>query len=100
MTGFDVSPAELQSTKRFVDKVAQDVVTEVSSLGRTVDAMLDGGWSGAAATSFEGGWAEWLTGARHVLHALDGMASLLGVAGRDYEDSDSFVASQFEKFAH
>lgn len=99
MPGFDVSPAELRSTRMFVDSVAQDVIAEVSAVRRDVDDLLGSGWTGRSARTFAGGWANWQTAARDTLRALDTMAELLGVAGRDYADSDAFVASRFEKFA-
>jgi WXG100 family type VII secretion target len=96
--GYDVTPAELQATRGFVDGVAKDVIDEVASLGKSVEHLLSGGWSGTAATDFTTGWVEWKQGARDVCTALDGMAALLGVAGRDFADSDVFVSDQFAKF--
>jgi WXG100 family type VII secretion target len=96
--GYDVSPAELQATRAFVDEVAKDVVGDVASLGQSMDHLFSGGWSGKAAADFAGGWTEWKKGALEVCRALDGMAVLLGMAGRDFEDSDGFVADQFAKF--
>lgn len=98
MGGYDVSPAELQATRVFVDGVGKDVVDEVATLGLSVEGLLDGGWSGGAATAFMTGWREWKQGAQDVCKALDGMAVLLGMAGRDFEDSDVFVHDQFAKF--
>jgi WXG100 family type VII secretion target len=97
--GFDVSPAELQATRGFVNGVAKEVVNEVATVGLSIEALLDGGWSGGAATDFLTGWREWKQGARDTCQALDGMAVLLGMAGRDFADSDVFVADQFAKFS-
>ena len=99
MPGFDVSPAELRSTRAFVDGVARDVIAEVAAARREVDDLLGSGWTGRSATTFTGGWAQWQKGARDTLNALDTMAELLGLAGRDFADSDVFVTSRFEKFA-
>lgn len=67
MGGCDVSPAELETTRAFVNGVAKDVVDEVATLGLSVEALLDGGWSGGAATDLSAGWREWKTGrARHM----------------------------------
>ena len=98
MPGFDVSPSELRSTRSFVDDVARDVIAEVSAVRRDVDDLLGSGWTGRSATTFAHGWTEWQTGARDTLHALDTMAELLGVAGRDYAAGDGFVTARFEKF--
>jgi WXG100 family type VII secretion target len=97
--GYDVSPAELQATRGFVDGVAKEVVNEVATVGMSIEALFDGGWSGGAATDFLTGWREWTLGARDTCQALDGMAVLLGMAGRDFADSDVFVADQFAKFS-
>ena len=99
MPGFDVSPVELQSTRTFVDDVAHDVLGEVSKIGREVDDLLESGWSGGSARAFAAGWVDWKSAARDTLRALDTMAGLLGVAGRDYAESDAFVTDTFAKFA-
>lgn len=99
MSGYAVSPAELQSTRTFVDGVAQDVLAEVSKVGRDVDDLLDSGWTGASAHAFAAGWTNWKAAARDTLRALDTMADLLGVAGRDYADGDTLIAHSFAKFA-
>ncbi len=99
MPGFDVSPAELASTRTFVDAVAHDVIAEVSAVRRDVDDLLGSGWTGRSALTFAGGWQDWQKGARDTLRALDTMAELLGLAGRDFADSDAVVAGHFAKFA-
>jgi WXG100 family type VII secretion target len=99
VTGFDVSPAELASTRRFVDAVARDVIAEVSAVRRDVDDLLGAGWTGRSARTFAGGWQDWQDAARDTLRALDTMAELLGLAGRDFADSDAVVAGHFAKFA-
>jgi WXG100 family type VII secretion target len=97
--GFDVSPSELRSARSFVDGVARDVIAEVTAVRREVDDLLGSGWTGRSANTFGGGWEEWQRGARDTLHALDTMADLLGLAGRDYADSDAAVCDHFAKFA-
>ena len=99
MPGFDVSPSELQSTRRFVDTVAHDVIDEVSAVRRQVDDLLGSGWTGRSARTFAGGWQHWQKGARDTLRALDTMAELLGLAGRDFVDSEVVVSGNFTKFA-
>jgi WXG100 family type VII secretion target len=99
LSGFEVSPAELQSTRQFVDDVAHGVIHEVAALSLTVDGLLDGGWTGRSAAAFAGGWRDWKAGARDTLRALDVMADLLGLAQRDFADSDVFVSERFAKFS-
>lgn len=98
MSGFDVSPAELRATRTFVDEVARDVIAEVGKVGRDVDDLLGSGWTGHSARAFAAGWTDWKHAARDTLAALDTMADLVGLAGRDYADSDVFVTARFDKF--
>ena len=69
------------------DAVLADVRCAVADLSETraqavrdVAALLDGGWSGAAATSFADGWSDWAVAAADVESALDGLADGLVVA--------------------
>jgi uncharacterized protein YukE len=50
---------------------------------RDVDRLLDGGWSGAAASSFAAAWEEWLVGAAEVRSALVSIADSLVVVRRE-----------------
>ncbi len=60
---------------------------------RDVDVLLDGGWSGRAATVFAGGWEEWRHGCDEVLDALDTMASLVEQARVTQTEVDGVVAA-------
>lgn len=53
-----------------------------------VDDLLDGGWSGAAASSYREGWAEWRAGCAEVIGALSTMADLVVAAGADLDAAD------------
>ena len=59
------------------DRVAQEV-----------DGLLDGGWSGAAATAYADGWDDWKQAAARVLAGLDTMGQLLEAAHVDLARSD------------
>jgi WXG100 family type VII secretion target len=59
------------------DRVAQEV-----------DGLLDGGWSGAAATAYAAGWDDWKRAAARVLAGLDTMGRLLETAHLDLTRSD------------
>ena len=59
------------------DRVAQEV-----------DGLLDGGWSGAAATAYADGWDDWKQAAARVLAGLDTMGALLKAAHADLARSD------------
>ena len=99
MPGFEASPARLRSTRAFVDRVASDVSAEVSAVQRDVEDLLGSGWTGSSANAFARGWQDWTLGARSTLRALEVMAELLGVAGRDFADGDVLVGDSFAKFA-
>ena len=53
-----------------------------------VDVLLDGGWSGAAATSYAEAWSDWCTGAERVLDGLVAMGQLLGAVHLDLTERD------------
>ena len=55
---------------------------------RQVDTLLDGGWSGAAASSYLEGWREWRAGCAEVIGALGTMADLVVAAGADLDVAD------------
>ena len=57
-------------------------------VAREVDDLLDGGWSGPAATAYAEGWADWKDGAARVLAGLDAMGRLLEAAHADLLESD------------
>jgi WXG100 family type VII secretion target len=98
VTGFDVTPAELQDTRTMVDDIAHDVMAEVARLTREVDDLLEVAWTGRSAVAFAGGWEQWKSGVRDTLRALDSMAGLLGVAGRNYRAGDDSVTHRFARF--
>lgn len=63
---------------------------------RQVDALLDGGWSGAAATAYLEGWQEWRAGCDEVLESLATMADLVVAAGVDLDTADVGVRDVHE----
>jgi len=69
------------------DTVLSDVRRALADLSearaqavRDVAALLDGGWSGRAASSFGQGWSDWSQAAVHVESALSGLADGMSVA--------------------
>jgi WXG100 family type VII secretion target len=57
-------------------------------IGREVDGLLDGGWSGVAADSFSDAWTEWWTAAGDVVEGLAAMAQLLDAVEVDLTGRD------------
>lgn len=55
---------------------------------READALLDGGWRGAAADSFREGWEEWSRAARRVLDELVELGTRLDAVHRDLTAQD------------
>ena len=53
-----------------------------------VDLLMDGGWSGAAATAYLEGWQAWRAGCVEVLGSLEAMAGLVVAAGVDLDSAD------------
>ena len=55
---------------------------------RDVDRLLDGGWTGAAASSFAAAWEKWLAGAADVRVTLESIADSLTFARRELDLAD------------
>ena len=67
---------------------AESLRATCDDLHRDVAALLDGGWTGAAARSYADAWADWRHGADEVLAALAAMARLLDAVHIDLSDRD------------
>ena len=65
-------------------------------VARQVDALLDGGWSGPAATAYAEGWADWCAGAERVLDGLVTMGRLLDAVHLDLTERDLGSQSDLE----
>ena len=59
-----------------------------------VERVLDGGWSGRAATSFADAWQDWLDGAAVVSRGLADLGEAMAVVDRDLRGSDLAAAQQ------
>jgi len=86
------------------DRVVADVRNAVDTLEKTrrraagdVGALLDGGWTGAAAGSFAAAWQEWLAGADQVQAALGSVVASLETSRRGVTAAD---ASSAERTRH
>ncbi|HEX6151108.1 WXG100 family type VII secretion target [Nocardioides sp.] len=61
---------------------------------RQVERLMDGGWSGAAADSFDNAWQDWLTGAARVRGALEDIEAALISTERDLTARDDDAEQQ------
>lgn len=72
-TAFDTGVSDVRTASLDLDERRR-------RLDRDVTGLLDGAWTGAAATAFGEAWAEWCEGADEAIAALAGMAELLDAA--------------------
>ncbi|MFC5494096.1 WXG100 family type VII secretion target [Nocardioides caricicola] len=71
-----------------VRRSADQLGTDCDRVARRVDDLLDSGWSGAAASAYAEGWADWKRSASAVLAGLATMADLLEAAHADVTATD------------
>lgn len=62
-----------------------------------VATLLDGGWSGAAASSFADGWADWTAAADDVTAGLHHLADALALAQHRLELQDAEVRGAVDR---
>ena len=78
---FRAAVADLRAT---ADRLRDDR----DQVARQVDRLLDGAWSGAAASAYAEGWADWKDGAARVLAGLETMGHLLAATHAGLVRSD------------
>ena len=78
---FAVTIADVRAAATRIDERRRRVCREA-------DALLDGGWRGAAADSFREGWEEWSRAARRVLDELVDLGTRLDAVHRDLTERD------------
>lgn len=66
-------------------------------VAREVDGLLDGSWSGAAASAYAEGWSDWKRAADAVLHGLATMGDLLDAAHVGLSRSDSSASGSLDR---
>ncbi len=93
MTGFNVESAELQAAQTYLAELVAEARGRASTVRGEVESLLASGWRGGAAAGFRSGWEQWDAGCTELLGALESMAELLGVTGRDYTVTDGDAAS-------
>ncbi|MFB9313352.1 WXG100 family type VII secretion target [Nocardioides plantarum] len=89
----DLVHADLISTVAELRDVASALDAERRRTDLAVDVLLDGGWSGRAASAYREGWEEWRAGCGRVLAALSSMAELISTCHADQVEQDELAAA-------
>ncbi|MGQ4617835.1 WXG100 family type VII secretion target [Nocardia sp. R7R-8] len=88
-----VVPEKVREVGQYTYELAESLQSALRSVAQDVAALLDGGWSGGAATDFSAGWPEVRGGGVQIITALREMAEKLGVSAQTYESRDCTNAS-------
>ncbi len=90
---FEVVPAAVSDTGKFVQETASALVNGVRSADSEVQGLMST-WRGQAATAYGEGWEEVRKGALEVLDSLQTMADLMGVTATSFADLDAERAAK------
>lgn len=91
MSGFEVTPEELQFTAKMLGELREELDAGLARLSADVAEVTDVRWTGGAAIGFGHGWREFADGAREILAALQRMADLLMQEGVDYAEVEAGI---------
>ena len=94
MSGFRVTPEQLQSLSGRVRGGAGSIDSELRSLAGSL-SPLGNDWAGIAQARFQELWLEWQRSAEGLNTALNGISDLLGHAGTAYAAAEDSVARSF-----
>ncbi|MDX1888599.1 WXG100 family type VII secretion target [Mycolicibacterium sp. 050158] len=94
MSDLRVTTAALATVAGELDSVAAGLRGGLGSLDGEVSALLGPGWSGEAASAYDGVWREWHEGAQRVVEGLMAMSALLQDAAARYEATDASGAAR------
>lgn len=74
---------------------AQDSMDAARSRAASrVEMLLDGGWSGRAASAFENAWRDWLEGSALVARGLAETSEALAAIDVDFATTDRAIADR------
>lgn len=76
-----------------IEAAASRLRADRDRISGEVEALLDDGWRGAAATAYAAGWSEWRDGADQVLAGLEAMVALLREVEVSFEERDVAVGA-------
>ena len=80
-----------------VRRAAERLRDDRDRVAGRVDALLDGGWAGPAATAYAEGWEDWKRSASLVLDGLSRMAELLDAAQADVVSTDAAAGAGLDR---
>lgn len=97
--GISASHHAFRSTVGELGSAAARLRADRDRAVRQVEALLESGWGGPAATAYAAGWEEWTAGAGRVLEGLLAMQGLLEAAGADLTATDAGAAGSLARLA-
>ena len=89
-----VSTGDVAAKAATVTREAAEIEGRLASLTAQMGDLAST-WTGAAAASFQGLYADWDRTARQMQQALDGIGLALRGAGQDYDALEQQLASRF-----
>lgn len=95
MTGFRVTPAQLEAMGATVGRVSGEVRTQHGHLRGQLAPLFGGEWAGSASAQFATLYDQFDLHARGMSDALDGIGQLLGRAGVAYADVEAQITASF-----
>ena len=97
MSGFKVTPDQLNTMGVSCGRTAADVRGQHSSLRGQLSPLFGNDWSGAAAAQFAELYEQFDSNARGLTEALDGIGRLLGQAGQSYASVEQQITASFRR---
>jgi WXG100 family type VII secretion target len=96
MPNIAVTPEQLQSVASQLNAGAANIESTLSQLAAQV-APLQSEWQGVAQARFQQLWDEWHRSSQGIQEALHGISQLTQQAGVHYEDTETGIASSFNR---
>jgi WXG100 family type VII secretion target len=95
MTGFRVTPTQLETLGALTGRVSSEVRAEHQILRTQLTPLFGTDWAGSAAAQFTTLYDQFDLHARGMSDALDGIGRLLTRAGISYADTERQVTGSF-----
>ena len=97
MSGFKVTPQQLDQLSGRTTTTASGIEGETRTLESALQPLFGAEWTGQAQAEFQRLWEEWHRNARGMNDALTGIAGLLRNAGASYQQAEESVAASFRR---